>query len=901
MKKRLLATLIALFITTHVDADPPNKVTFDRHVLPIFESNCNDCHNADVGAGDLDLTSYNGTMAGGSSGAVIHSGDPDGSKLFRQVDHKERPYMPPEAPKMAKKHISVLRAWIVGGALRDKNSKAVKKKSGLGNRLKSLALPKLKGPPPMLPELNKEPAMKTRRANAINALSVSPGAPLLAVGAYKQVLVFELTTFRLKGILDFPEGQAHVLKFSSSGEYLLAGGGRGAHSGRVALWNVRTGERVLTLGKEYDSVLAADISADHALIALSGPSKQLKVYSTSTGQLLYTKKKHTDWITSLRFSHDGVLLASGDRNGGLYIWESDTGREFAELKGHSKGITDISWRIDNNVLASASEDVTIRLWRAEDGAAIRRWNGHGRGTLSVDYCRDGRLASCGRDYRVKIWNQNGKQLKVFRGTRDLPTRVAFSADGKTLISGDYGGQLTAFDPNSGKVLRKERTNLPTIKDRIKILTQQTLGLQKDIKAKSVAWERAKKERTAVEKDFVKVVNWQKQHKQRLRTLSNQLKQQQQEQLKWTSRGRTIKSDLEPKLVAYESLRKLTKPTPKSSIYFSVVQARHDMSMLLMRRLSWGLVGREHQLEFAQGKALMAIERQQRLSKKLRKQSLSTPTVAAAQVKGSARVKKAREKAKAAQRAHQNAQNRFESKQMDIQRWGQEAGLSQTLQISTKAIKKLTDATAAEGQARSTDSFAKTRILTLGADIKKAVHLANQAKKAVFGSERYLSETALLSSESMVIHKQSLKALKLARAFAKKNSEAAARALKAASDVKGEMAFVKAAAAAWDLAQKAQENAKLAEQMEKKARLSSAAQLKSRKVSERSVSEGRERLNTAILDEKRLHKEVAVAKIRQLETSKALSRETASRVKAEKEARTARQRVDQERRALITRR
>src|SRR4051812_25833656 len=65
------------------------KVTFQDHVLPLVEANCAKCHNADKKKGDLDLTSYSTALAGGASGKVLVSGDPDGSKLWKSINHLE--------------------------------------------------------------------------------------------------------------------------------------------------------------------------------------------------------------------------------------------------------------------------------------------------------------------------------------------------------------------------------------------------------------------------------------------------------------------------------------------------------------------------------------------------------------------------------------------------------------------------------------------------------------------------------------------------------------------------------------------------------------------------------------------------------------------------------------------
>ena len=93
------------------------------------------------------------------------------------------------------------------------------------------------------------------------------------------------TDNHLVGVLPFPEGTIHVLKFSRNGDLLLAGGGRGGQSGLAVVWDVKTGKRVFEIGKEYDAVLAADISPDHGQVALGGPSKIVRVYSTADGQL----------------------------------------------------------------------------------------------------------------------------------------------------------------------------------------------------------------------------------------------------------------------------------------------------------------------------------------------------------------------------------------------------------------------------------------------------------------------------------------------------------------------------------------------------------------------------------------------------------------------------------------
>src|SRR3989454_3701470 len=335
-------------------------VTYDDQVTALLREKCFACHTAEKEKGGLNLQTYQKAMAGGSSGAVIEPGDPDSSRLYLLVTHQKEPHMPPRSQKLPPEQLEVIRQWIAGGALENAGSKPRAPKRPALALASQAAGQKPEGPPPLPVGLSIEPLVRTARPGSLTALDASPWAPLLALAGPKESLPYHSETLEPLGVLPFPEGLPHVVRFSRNGKLLLAGGGRGAKSGRVAVFSVETGERVAEVGEELDLVLAADLSADHSQVALGGPSKMVRIYSTADGQLLHQVKKHTDWITALEFSPDGVLLASGDRAGGLYVWEAETGREFLSLKGHKAGVTSVSWRSDSNLLASADEEAKVR-------------------------------------------------------------------------------------------------------------------------------------------------------------------------------------------------------------------------------------------------------------------------------------------------------------------------------------------------------------------------------------------------------------------------------------------------------------------------------------------------------------------------------------------------------------
>jgi hypothetical protein len=518
--------MLAAGLTIVASAIGQEKVTYQDHVLPLIENHCARCHNPDKKKGDLDLTSYNGALKGGGSGQVLMSGNPDSSKLFKAITHAEEPTMPPNKPPLPDKEVDVFKRWIVGGLLENSGSKAIAaNKSAVDFTLKAGAVGKPEGPPPMPPELPLDPVVHTTRASALTGLTCSPWAPLATIGGQKQVLLYNTETLELVGILPYSEGTPAYAQFSRNGKLLLVAGGHAAKSGRVVLWDITTAERVATIGEEYDTVLAADISPDQAKVALGGPGRLVKIYSTASGELLHKIKKHTDWVTALAFSPNGEHLASADRNGGISIWDPDNGQEMFTLAGHKSAVTAISWRDDSRILASASEDGTIKWWDSQEGKQAKTWNAHSGGVLWVSYTHDGRLVSCGRDNQVTLWSGEGSKAKSFEFFGEMPLRAGLTYDGARVVAVDFNGRAAAWNSADGKRLGELEVNPLPLADRIASAEKRLRELQGqgdkplpavveaesklanangDVEKANKALEQAKAEQTEKENEVVKL-------------------------------------------------------------------------------------------------------------------------------------------------------------------------------------------------------------------------------------------------------------------------------------------------------------------------------------------------------------------------------------------------------------
>jgi WD40 repeat protein len=443
-------------------AETAPKITYDDQVRPILRQHCFTCHNQNDAKGGLALDNYARAIEGGSSGEVVVAEDLESSRLWALITHEEEPYMPPAQPQLPEDQLALIRQWIEGGLLQNAGASAKAKKKSVQLAAPTAGGGRPEGPVAMPEQLRHEPMVLTARAAAVSALAGSPWAPLVAVAGQQQVVLYHADTARLLGILPFPEGIPHVLRFSRDGALLLVAGGHGARLGIAALYDVKTGQRLATVGDELDVVLAADISPDLTRIALGGPQRIVRVYATESGDLVHEIRKHTDWIYSVAYSPDGVLLATADRSNGLFVWEADTAREYLDLRGHTDAVTDLAWRSDGNVLASSSLDGSVRLWEMNEGREVGRISAHGGGVQSLAFAWDGRLATAGRDRVAKLWDAELKPLQTFPEFPEPALKVALASDGQRVVAGDWSGDVRMWKSDTAEQIATLAPNPPPL-------------------------------------------------------------------------------------------------------------------------------------------------------------------------------------------------------------------------------------------------------------------------------------------------------------------------------------------------------------------------------------------------------------------------------------------------------
>lgn len=498
--------LAAGLVSAGSAAQDAEKLTYDDHIRPLLENKCFSCHNPDKKKGGLELTSYAGLMNGGSGGAVVDAGNPQASRLWTCSAKKEEPFMPPEGAPLEAKELTLLSKWIADGVLQAKGSVAKKSNKPKVDLAFAGGAGKPTGPVARPENVLLEPVIVTPRTSAVIAMAASPWTSLLAVAGQKQILLYDTDTHELAGILPYAEGYARSLKFSANGSLLVMGGGRGGKLGHAVVWDVKTGKRVTEIGKEFDQVMSADISPDHAKVVIATNSKKVKCFDVATGEQVYLISKHTEWVTGADFSPDGILLATSDRNGNVFVWEADNGGEFYALGQHKGSVTDLAWRADSNILASCSADGVITTWEMKTGKQVASWGAHGGNVQSVSFLPDGRLVSGGADGTTAMWSIDGKRLEHRQGIKqaDQVAKVVGLYDSKTFVSSNWLGEVRFFDAETGRDLTQVSSNPPKLVDRLAATEKRLSELEPALAPAEAAVKAAEARLPAAEAALAKV-------------------------------------------------------------------------------------------------------------------------------------------------------------------------------------------------------------------------------------------------------------------------------------------------------------------------------------------------------------------------------------------------------------
>lgn len=301
---------------------------------------------------------------------------------------------------------------------------------------------------------------------AIQAIAISPDARLLASsaevatsGAAKselaETILWDTVSGQALTTLHWHRNSVVALAFSSDGRSLATG----SKDHSISIWNVDRGLWDAVMGV-HDQVLRGHQAAVTAvafapgagILASAAADQTIRLWNATDWRHVRTIETGREGKGHIAFSPCGQYLAAvWSSRGPVTLWNAATGERHLELRlwsdddseDYGVGFTDDGTRL---VVLGRKQ---VRIWDISTCQVLASFDAPGSEALAVSP-RGGTIATAGRDHEtnanITFWDAATLvRIREFEGHSQSVSAIAFSTDGKLLVSGGRDGMVNLWD------------------------------------------------------------------------------------------------------------------------------------------------------------------------------------------------------------------------------------------------------------------------------------------------------------------------------------------------------------------------------------------------------------------------------------------------------------------------
>ncbi|NES79470.1 MULTISPECIES: NACHT domain-containing protein [unclassified Okeania] len=273
----------------------------------------------------------------------------------------------------------------------------------------------------------------------VRSLAFAPDSKLLATGDdFGRIHLWQVAGGKKLLTWEGHTDKVRTVKFAADGQTLVSA----SSDKTVKFWNLTSSKYLRNLSIYPNFTKAIALSPNLETLATVSTDRMTQLWNVSNGKCLATLQGDPSWFNRVTFSPSGEILATGGKDKNIRLWNVANGEYLATLSGHEDSLRCLAFRPDGKVLASGAADFAIKLWDITDINNIPSpvtIPGHENEVRWLAFSPDGKvLASGSGDHSAKLWGvshtNHPQLLKTLRGHTSWVEAVAFSPDGKTLVS-----------------------------------------------------------------------------------------------------------------------------------------------------------------------------------------------------------------------------------------------------------------------------------------------------------------------------------------------------------------------------------------------------------------------------------------------------------------------------------
>ena len=173
---------------------------------------------------------------------------------------------------------------------------------------------------------------------------------------------------------------------------------------------------------------------------------------------------HADAVISVAFSPDRKYLLTGSMDHTAMLWDVATNTVVRTFSGHSGSVESVAFSPDGRYVLTGSADKTAKLWDISadkelhtfsDPPRVKRTSVElKRSCHSVAFSPDGKFVlTASDDGDARLWDAaSGEMVRRFTGHTNIVRSVAFSSDGEYVLTGGLDNTVRLWDVTTGDEL-----------------------------------------------------------------------------------------------------------------------------------------------------------------------------------------------------------------------------------------------------------------------------------------------------------------------------------------------------------------------------------------------------------------------------------------------------------------